>query len=183
MRCVVLRRQYAAAMPFESIDTNASLEEAQAWQRRMEALGYRDVHHVELSMRLLRDCRTIKDPLKIAVRFLNAYDHLSLAARKSKRHPDARYHEALASAQAQLKPQVIEQVALCLKAFSDARKAMLAGTSSGKRQLAITRKTIELLGQSGVHEATLALNEECGPIYNNALTHWYDQEIALNRFW
>jgi hypothetical protein len=169
-------------MPFEDLSFDATQAEASAWAMRMTAQGYRAANRMERSMRVVRDCRGIKDPLKIADRFLLAHGDLVFAAADAEGHPDPRYRNATRGALASFTPQVQDQFPRCIAAFSDARRAMLAKAKGGKRQLTIAEKSLSVI-RDYENSATWANKPAgCQAAVDAAIGYWTDQVAVLAKY-
>jgi hypothetical protein len=169
-------------MPFESISSDASQQEASAWSMRMMRQGYGAAGRLERAMRVVRDCQHVKDPLKIADRFLVAYHDLVCAAAEASSHPDPVYRLATTNALRGFTSQIETQVPLCLDAFMAARKDALEQAKGGKRQYAIAMKSLETLRKYGDKANWQSIPEMCRSAFLRTVQYWADQSGLLSKY-
>lgn len=172
-------------MSFESCNNNMTDEELHAWTRRMWSAGYMDAAEIARVMRITRDCRNIKDPLKIARRYHLAVRYSSEIASRAQSHPDTAYASGMARMEANILSGAKEQFRMCLRVFREERVAMLRRTKSVSRQYSITVKTQDRLTEleSGMRKDMEYTRQPCDwamEMIAEEADHWVDQARALN---
>jgi len=168
-------------MPFESISSSTSQKETSAWAMRMIERGYGAAFRMERAIRVVRDCRTIKDTLKIADRFLVAYHDLAFAASDAEAHGEPEYIQGTRTGLDGFVTQLRVQFPRCVAMYTDARKAVLAKAKGGKRQLAIAAKSLDTLRQYEGRANWRDKPDECQHSVDAAIAYWVDQTALLEQ--
>jgi len=148
----------------------------------MTRQGYHAAGRIERAMRVLRDCGTIKDPLKIADRHMLAFHDFAYAAGDGARHRDPVYREATANALAAFLAQIKREFPRRVAEYTDARKAMIAGTKGGKRQRTIALKTLDTLTAYANANNWQGIPPACAAASTAAIVYWRDQAALLEPY-
>ncbi len=167
-------------MPFESISSDATQAELSSWAMRMMAAGYPDAGRLERAMRVVKDCANIKDPLKIADRFLLAYNDFLIVAANAAHHSDPVYRKATANTRDTFATILVERFPACLKAFGTERREKLAAAKGGKRQLNVATRALDGLTTFGSSPNWQNPPAECSAAFKRECQYWTDQISLLS---
>lgn len=169
-------------MAFESISTDATHEQLSAWAMRMMQAGYSDAGRMERAFRVVKDCANIKDPLKIADRFILAYHDFAAIAANSMNHHDPIYRYAVAVTFEKYAAILSERFPMCMKAYGTSRREKLAVTKGGKRQLNVAERTITELAKYGDTPNWASMPPNCRAVFAKEYQYWLDQSSLLCRY-
>lgn len=166
----------------QGYSTQMSAEELLAATESAVRNGRSDTALMLYALRMIRDANHIADPIAKADRFNLAMTAFQKAATEAeaiaKRTGIQKSLQQARNAVAAFEGQYVELSLACLDAYHEERKATLAKSNSGKRQLASARATLKKLKRLETRYTEGPLAERFGTLW----AYWQDQEVLLRQY-
>jgi hypothetical protein len=169
-------------VPLESISSDATPAQINAWARRM-ARAHPLALHLASGLTRAVQLPLVKSPMSVCHQWLLIWHSFSEAQWRSEHGIDIAVNEAAHRAMRQVRPQMEEQVARCLALITTNQKALLAKRKSGRAQYNVAEDTYDKLDELLIAEYAMYMPDTIRALIKAQLEYWRLQADMLAKYY